>query len=186
MFCVCAQTGVNRTAREHLAAALALDVPVFAVVTKTDQVDDATLASTLLETRLLLARAADTATAARVVNGGVAGHTTDDTTDVELSIAADMDGGVFATDDDVARSSERRSQVLPPHTLLSFPVEVRAPSKLVMLLVAPISGKYQPLCTFRRPLLLTQLMSEKHSMYRTTSQTVVTSHDVFWSSTAIY
>lgn len=110
MFCVCARTGVNRTAREHLAAALALDIPIFAVVTKTDQADDDMLAATLLDTRLLLATAADTATAARVVTGGLAGNTTDDTTDVELSTAADLDGGVFATDDDVVRNAERKSQ----------------------------------------------------------------------------
>lgn len=111
MFCVCAHTGVNRTAREHLAAALALDIPVFAVVTKTDQADEEMLASTLLEARLLLATAADTATAAPVVRAGLAGHTTDDTTDVEFSMAADLDGGVFTTDDDVARNAERKTQV---------------------------------------------------------------------------
>ena len=112
MFCVCARTGVNRTAREHLAAALALDIPIFAVVTKTDQADDDTLAATLLEARLLLATAADTATSARTAEGGLAGHTTDDTTDVELSVAAvDVDGGVFTTDDDVVRNAEHKQQV---------------------------------------------------------------------------
>jgi hypothetical protein len=110
MFCVCAQSGVNRTSREHLAAALALDIPVFAVITKSDQADGERLAATLLEARLLLATAADTVTVPRVVDGGLAGNTTDDTTDVELSSAADLDGGMFTTDDDVALSAERKAQ----------------------------------------------------------------------------
>jgi hypothetical protein len=114
MFCVNACSGVNRTSREHLAAALALDIPVFAVITKADQADPEQMAAAVHETRTLLATAADATTAAR--NGGrlIAGHTTDETTDVEPGVPAGLEAefGVFATEDDEARTAARQLQVL--------------------------------------------------------------------------
>lgn len=67
MLCICASAGANFTAREHFAAALALDMPVFCVVTKTDRVAPAALQQTLRATREMLAAAAGT------VSGAVSG-----------------------------------------------------------------------------------------------------------------
>ena len=66
MLCVCAKTGLDLTTREHFAAALALDIPVFCVVTKTDIVSAIELERTLRALRLLLTAAADAGTTASV------------------------------------------------------------------------------------------------------------------------
>ena len=66
MLCVCAKTGLDLTTREHFAAALALDIPVFCVVTKTDIVSAIELERTLGALRMLLTTAADAGTIASV------------------------------------------------------------------------------------------------------------------------
>jgi Elongation factor Tu GTP binding domain len=75
MLCVCAKAGVNLTTREHFAAALALDMPVFCVITKTDAVSSAALSRTLRDVRVMLATAAD---AVGAPLGDVAGGSADD------------------------------------------------------------------------------------------------------------
>lgn len=109
MFCVNACTGGSHTSREHLAAALALDIPVFAVITKADSADPETMAASVCEARTLLATAADVTTAARYGERSGRGHSTDDTTDAEGG--AEVDFGVFATDDDEARTEHQLAQV---------------------------------------------------------------------------
>ena len=59
MLCVCAKSGPNLTAREHFAAALALDIPVFCIITRTDLASSDTLQQTLHTTREMLATAVD-------------------------------------------------------------------------------------------------------------------------------
>eukprot|EP00892_Ulva_mutabilis_P004085 jgi/Ulvmu1/2048/UM120_0044.1 len=107
MLCVCARAGVDRTTQEHLAAALALDVPVFAVITQADTVPADGLHATVQATRALLATAADTAILARST---LTEHSTDDASDADVAPAeADEhthNDDMFAIDDDQA--AERR------------------------------------------------------------------------------
>lgn len=112
MLCVSARSGVDRTTQEHLAAALALDVPVFAVIAQADTVTPDALAATVLATRTLLATAGDTAILAR---SSLVGHSTDDASasDAELTPAAGAAqphaDEMFAIDDDQVRHRHHRS-----------------------------------------------------------------------------
>eukprot|EP00884_Botryococcus_braunii_P008149 jgi/Botrbrau1/17335/Bobra.0015s0081.1 len=57
LLCVCPSSGVNRVTREHLAAALALDLPLAILLTKVDSVPATSVEGTLQEMRNLLAAA---------------------------------------------------------------------------------------------------------------------------------
>lgn len=115
MLCVHARDGVNRTTQEHLAAALALDIPVFAVVTQADTATPEALQATVRATRTLLATAADTAAFARP---SPADHSTDDASDAELPPAASDASArgdiMFAIDDDQVRRPGGRIPVPGP------------------------------------------------------------------------
>ena len=69
MLCVCATAGINLTAREHFAAALALDMPVFCVVTKADLVAPAALQKMLQAVREMAAAAAATVSSSMDTDG---------------------------------------------------------------------------------------------------------------------
>jgi GTPase len=109
MLCVCASSGVQQTTREHLAAALALDIPAFCVITKTDSVHPDVLAKTMRETRRMLATAADSVVAA---SRDLRGASTDDQSERSVRPSAglrrassgDVDSqpkvGLFTSDDD--------------------------------------------------------------------------------------
>ena len=51
LLAVCAVRGLGRLGREHLAVALALEVPLAVVVTKVDAADQASLDRTLTQIR---------------------------------------------------------------------------------------------------------------------------------------
>lgn len=51
LLAVCAVRGLNRLGREHLAVALALEVPLAVVLTKVDLADQASLDKTLTQIR---------------------------------------------------------------------------------------------------------------------------------------
>lgn len=116
MLCVHARDGVNRTTQEHLAAALALDIPVFAVVTQADTAAPEALQATVRATRTLLATAADTAAFARP---SPAGHSTDDASDADPPPAAPDSRArgdfMFAIDDDQVRRPASRTPARGPH-----------------------------------------------------------------------
>jgi hypothetical protein len=80
MLCVCACSGVRRITKEHFAAALALDIPVFCVITKADLAAPAQLARTLTTVRTLLATAPLTAAGERA---SVNDASTDECSDAE-------------------------------------------------------------------------------------------------------
>lgn len=122
MLCVCAVSGLTLTTREHFAAALALDIPVFCVLTKVDLAPEAVLQRTLHDTRAMLATAADTVK--KATRPGLAGCSTDDASDAgdarggpapESTWAGDLvdvpEGGVFDADDQQELSAHRRMQV---------------------------------------------------------------------------
>ena len=58
LLCVCASTGLTRTTREHLAVAVALEIPVAVAVTKADVVEEQQLQQVLAGLKDLLATAA--------------------------------------------------------------------------------------------------------------------------------
>lgn len=94
MLCVCAKTGLDLTTREHFAAALALDMPVFCVVTKSDTVSPAKLERTLRETRQLLAAAADAGAAASAIPAGAAGASANELSELSEQLrGSSSDGG---------------------------------------------------------------------------------------------
>lgn len=57
LLCVCAVTGPRRITREHLAVAVALDVPVAVVLTKSDAASEAQMQATVSQVRALVATA---------------------------------------------------------------------------------------------------------------------------------
>lgn len=73
LLCVCAPAGVTPTTRQHLALAVALDVPAALVVTKCDAAAPGRLAATMAEVAALAADAAAPHTAANPGGEAVAG-----------------------------------------------------------------------------------------------------------------
>jgi uncharacterized membrane protein len=121
MLSVCATTGLKFTTREHFAAALALDIPVFCVITKADLAPAAVLQRTLQETRIMLATATDTVS---VCTSRVAGFSTDDMSDlgdakgatwreadVEARLSDVPEAEVFNSDDEQQLLEQRQEQV---------------------------------------------------------------------------
>jgi hypothetical protein len=133
MLCVCARSGVQQTSREHLAAALALDIPVFCVFTKTDSVHPAVLARVLRATRQMLASATDSVAAA---SSHIRGASTDDQSERSVQASrgwrqasnGDVDGRlmevpeseVFRTDDDDEMSAKWQEHVCSAAPLLGL------------------------------------------------------------------